>query len=70
MVGFILGVLFTLLTLGVGFASYQLGRKGTKIEDILSKEQKIKQELQLRQLDDFSNMMNYDVDVAYDRKEV
>lgn len=72
MYSFVLGVIFTL---GVGAAlylAYLVGKKSTATEElpieVLDEAMRRKQEMQEQQIDDFSKMMSYDVEIAYDRR--
>jgi uncharacterized membrane-anchored protein YhcB (DUF1043 family) len=66
MVSFLLGIavgVIAIIILGSGKTVKEINY--TEEIDELTKR---KQELQEQQIDDFSRMMSYDVDVAYDRK--
>lgn len=72
MYSFVLGVIFTLGVGGALYLAYLVGKKSATTEElpieILDDELKRKQELQEQQIDDFSRMMSYDVEIAYDRR--
>lgn len=64
-VGGIVGVTLFYLLMASSKISREEEKHYTEEIDELTKR---KQELQEQQIDDFSRMMSYDVDVAYDRK--
>lgn len=72
MYSFVLGVIFTLGVGGALYLAYLVGRKSAASEElpieVLDETVRRKQEIQEQQIDDFSRMMSYDVEVAYDRK--
>ena len=62
-----------LIGIAVGIIAMIIMGSGKKVKEINYTEEideltKRKQEMQEQQIDDFSRMMSYDVDVAYDRK--
>jgi hypothetical protein len=65
-------VIFTLGVGGALYLAYLVGRKsvasGELPIEVLDEAVRRKQEIQEQQIDDFSRMMSYDVEVAYDRK--
>ena len=71
MLNFIFGMCVAFLITAVLFINYA-GSKTTRQEEKMNEEidenARRKQEIQEQQIDDFSRMMSYDVDVAYDRK--
>ena len=72
MYSFVLGVIFTLSVGTALYLAYLVGKKSTATEElpieILDDELRRKQELQEQQIGDFSRMMSYDVEIAYDRR--
>ena len=72
MYSFALGVIFTLGVGGALYLAYLVGKKSIAREElpieVLDDELRRKQELQEQQIDDFSRMMSYDVEIAYDRR--
>jgi len=72
MYSFVLGVIFTLGVGGALYLAYLVGRKSVASEElpieVLDEAVRRKQEIQEQQIDDFSKMMSYDVEIAYDRK--
>lgn len=68
MIGFVVGVI---ITLAVGYIGYRVGKTQKTFEnksEAVAKEREERQRIQEEQLEDFNKMMNYDVDVAYDKK--
>ena len=72
MYSFVLGVIFTLGVGGALYLAYLVGKKSTATKElpieVLDEAMRRKQELQEQQIDDFSKMMSYDVEIAYDRR--
>jgi hypothetical protein len=71
MLNFIFGMcvaFFITAALFINYAGSKATRQEEKMNEVIDENARRKQEMQEQQIDDFSRMMSYDVEIAYDRR--